>query len=356
MAITRQLDNGQKMTDWTEEVNDVANQYGLINARNMFAGQGVSQESIVFDKEINSTTLIPSTNRRAPNASRGKDRKHQTFSMVLPYFEHKDYVTPQDVQGHRMQGTPDSAEQLANVIATKIEDMRLAADQTREYMKLQAIKGLVATPTGVNYNMFTEFDITQTTIDFDLSNATSNIDNHVATLKRTIAKNALAGSRVGKIECMVSPQFFDKLVNHPRIREAYLYYAESSNRKDAIRGDLQTMEAWGVVDIFEYKGILFWSYDASFNIDNEDGTEEVTALFDADPTVEGGYTLVDGLGRNGYRSYFGPENTLSGANSVGSEMYLRQYTDPRDKFHEMELEMSSMYMLMKPQVSIKIVG
>lgn len=355
MAITRQLQNGQKLTDWTEEVNDIANQYGVINARGLFNGQGISQETMVFEKEINTITLINETNRRAPKASRGKDRKHETFALSLPYFEHKDYVTPQDVQGHRMQGTPDSPEQLGNVIATKLEDMRLSADQTREYMKVQALKGLVASPSGVNYNMFQEFGISQTTIDFELGDANTDVRQKVAQLKRTIAKNALAGARVGRIEVMVSPQFFDKLVNHPKVREEFLYYAESNNRKDALRGVLQTMEAWGVMDSFEYQGVLFWSYDATFNIDNGESVT-ATPIFGTDPTVEGGYTVVDGLGKNGYRSYFGPENTLSGANSVGSEMYVRQYTDPRDKFHEMELEMSSMYLLMKPQVSVKVVG
>lgn len=353
MAITRQLANGQKLTDWTEEVNDIANQYGVINARGLFAGQGISQETMVFEKETNTISLINETNRRAPNASRGKDRKHETFAMSLPYFEHKDYVTPQDVQGHRMQGTPDSPEQLANVIATKLEDMRLSADQTREYMKVQALKGLVASPSGVNYDMFNEFEITQNTIDFDLGTAGTNVKQKVADLKRYIAKNALAGTPVGQVECMVSVEFFDKLVNHPRIREEYLYYSESSNRKDALRGVLQTLEAWGVMDVFEYQGVLFWTYDATFNIDDGDSVTP-TAVFSTDTSVEGGYSIVSGLGRNGYRAYFGPENTLSGANSVGSEMYVRQYTDPRDKFHEMELEMSSMYMLMKPQVSVKL--
>lgn len=355
MAITRQLANGQKLTDWTEEVNDIANQYGVINARGMFAGQGVSQETVVFEKEINTITLINETSRRAPTASRGKDRKHETFSLVLPYFEHKDYVTPQDVQGQRMHGTPDSPQVLANVIATKLEDMRLSADQTREYMKVQALKGLVATPTGEKYDMFEEFGITQTTIDFELDTPTTDVRKKVAMLKREIAKKALAGARVGRIEVMVSPQFFDKLVNHARVREDFLYYAESNSRKDAVRGVLQTMESWGVMDAFEYQGVLFWSYDATFNIDNG-STVIATPVFGTDPTVEGGYTVVDGLGKNGYRSYFGPENTLTGSNAVGAEMYVRQYTDPRDKFHELELEMSSMYLLMKPQVSVKVVG
>lgn len=360
MAITRQLANGNKLTDWTEEVNEIDNQYGAINAANLFSGQGVSQESIVFDKEITTTTLIPRTDRRGGKQSAGKDRKIQTFSLALPYFNHVDYVTPQDIQGHRMPGTPDAAETLGNVIATKLEDMRMSVDQTKEFMKMQALKGISIDPDGgVLANMFNEFGVTQTTIDFDLGTDTTDIDLKIAELKRTVAKNAKSGGRVGRIEVMVSPEFFDALVNHPKIREAYLYYQVANNRSDAVRADLARFETWGVVDTFEHKGVLFWSYDAEFNLDDGDQTEttirgvgQVGGIGD-DGNVKVGYTIVNGM-RGLYRGYFGPSNNLSGANSVGQEVFAYQYRDPKDKYHEMELEMSPLYIMMKPQLSVKL--
>ena len=49
MATTRQLANGQKLTDWTKEVNDIANQYGAINGSGLFSGQGTSLTSMVCE-------------------------------------------------------------------------------------------------------------------------------------------------------------------------------------------------------------------------------------------------------------------------------------------------------------------
>ena len=360
MAITRQLTNGNKMTDWTEEVNDIANQYGAVNGMGLFSSQGISQTSIVFDKETNTTTLIPQTKRNAGAPTRGVDRKIETFSLSLPYFDHQDYVTPQDIQGHRMPGTPDQAETLGHVIAIKLEDMKLAADQTNEWMKISAIKGITVDTDGtILADMFDEFGTTRDVIDFDLGNAASDIDLHIAELKRTVAKNAKAGGRIGKIQVMVSPLFFDKLVNHPKIREAYLFYSVTNQRSDAVRADLARFETWGVVDTFEHKGILFWSYDAEFEIDQGDGTT-ATQVALGDVTFDGanaatgvGYTIVTGM-RNVYRSYFGPANTLSGANAIAGDINLYQYTDPKDKFHELELEMSPLHLLMKPQLSLRV--
>lgn len=350
MAITRQLENGNKVTDWTEEVLEVDNQYGAINGGGYFTGQGIATESVVFDKSIQTTTLIPRSERRGGKQTAGKDRKIETFSLALPYFNHIDYITPQDIQGHRKPGTPDQAESLGSVIATKMEDMRLAADQSTEFMKINALKGIsIDTDGGLLANMFDEFSVTQKEIDFLLGTDTTDVDGKIAELKRYIAKNAKAGGRVGKIEVMVSPEFFDKLVTHPKIREAYLHYQVSNSRSDVVRGDLAKFEKWGVVDTFEHKGILFWSYDAEFSRDQGDGTEITVRGIQANE----GFSVVNGM-RGLYRGWFGPANTLSGANQVGQEMSLLQYRDPKDKFHELELEMSPLYVMMKPQLSVKV--
>jgi len=360
MAITRKLTNGSTLTDWTEEVKEIDNQYGLLNGSGLFQGKGTSQTSIVFDRSETQIVLIPQSSRNGGPASKGMDRKVETFSLALPYHDHQDYVTPADIQGQRMAGTPDSPETLANVIAEKLTDMKLVGDQTNEFMKIQAIKGITKDGYGGTIaDMFDKLGLTATTYqrDFDLGNAASDIDGHISFLKRGVAKNAKTGGRIGKVEVAVSPAFFDALVSHPKIREAYLHYQVANNKSDAVRGNLAAMESWGVVDTFEHKGVLFYSYDAEFDIDDGDGTITTkVGLGDAterDGMEKAGFTIVKGI-RNGYRGVFGPANTLSGANSVGSEMMIYQYTDPKDKFHELELEMSNLYWMTKPQMSWRV--
>jgi hypothetical protein len=238
-------------------------------------------------------------------------------------------------------------------------------------MKLSAIKGVtVDADLNILADSFTEFGLNRVTdnliVDFDLGNAASDIDGHIAKLKRAVAKGAKTGGRIGKIQVMVSPTFFDRLVTHPKIREAYLHYSVTNQRSDAVRADLARFETWGVVDTFEHKGILFWSYDAEFLVDDGAGTETVLPALgnvgtadgsdgkDGDNAANGvGYTIVTGM--NGmYRSYYGPANTLSGANQIGGDINVYQYTDQKDKFHELELEMSPLHILMKPQLSYRV--
>lgn len=348
--ITRSLSNGSTVIDWDIEVNEIDNQYGLFNGLNLFDSKGVATETVVFDKNTITTTMIPQTSRRQGNQHYGKDRKLETFSLTLPYFEHADTIHPHDVQGWRKGGTPDQAEDLPNVRMEKMEDMVLNADQTKEFMKVSAIKGVTIDPEGNTLaDMFTEFGITQHEIDFDLGTAATKVDLKISELKRYIAKNAKAGGALGTIEVPCSPEFFDALTTHPNMVAAYNYYQNTGSQLN--RDDLSEYMKWGVVDTFRHKGITFYSYDAVFT--QPDGTEVRAFGTDVSSiTQQEGFSIVKDM-RGLYRGYYGPSNTLSGANTPGIEMYLREYRDPKDKYLELELEMSPLFVLTKPQVSVR---
>lgn len=346
MAITRSLSNGFQLVDWTDEIVNIDNQYGLINGLGLFRSQGITQTAVVFDKSVNDTTLLPQVSRRSRETTKGNDRKVETFSIPLAYFKHSDYITPEDIQGWRMPGTPDSPETFANVRVQKLTDMRYQVDQTLEYMKLQAIKGISSTPDGtVLKNMFTEFGLTQNVIDFDLGDATTDVDAKIAELKRYLTSNLKTGGVIGGIRVIVDPLFFDKLINHPQIRQAWLYYQNSGVQRN--RDNLSQFMSWGSVDQFEHRGVMFMTYDATFKLP-DDTTEKAIA----DNT---GFTIVDGV-RDLYRGYFGPSNKLSSANAPGREMFAYEFTDPKDESHEMQVETSPLFFITQPKMSVKVVS
>jgi hypothetical protein len=353
MAIVRTLSNGNKLVDWTEEVQEIDNQFGLLNGMNIFKSKGTSQESVIFEKEYKSSTLIPQTSRRGKPHSKGRDRQADVFSLALPYFSTEDDITASDLQGQREIGTEAGAKTLAKAIATKMEDMRVNIDQTKEFMQLEAIKGITVDPEGrIIADMFSEFGLTKSDyeVDWQLSETTFDIDDAIRKLKRTLAKNAKQGTGINGFSVLVSPEFFDKVVSHPRIREAYMQYAVVGANSDVVRGNLQSYEQWGVVDHFAHQGVNFLSYDAEFNApDHPDAVDGVVRGIAANEA----HTLATGV-RDLYRGYYGPANTLSGANAVGQELFMYQWDDPKDKYITMEAEMSPLYVCMKPPMCIKI--
>lgn len=342
MATTRSYGNGSQLVDWTDEILNVDNQAGLIGGMNLFRTQGISQTAVVFDKSMNDTTLLPQVSRRGRESTKGNDRKVETFSLPLAYFKHSDYITPEDIQGWRMPGTADGEEALARVRVQKLTDMRAQVEQSLEYMKLQAIKGISTTPDGtVLANMFAEFGIAQTTIDFDLGTATTDVNAKISLLKRTLQTNLKTGGVIRGINVVVDGSFFDKLINHSQVRQAYLYYA---SQRDVNRESTNQFMAWGSVDQFTYKGVTFMTYDHVFKL--PDDTTEAAVATDTGHVIAN----VNDL----FRGYYGPSNKLNGANSVGREMFAYEFTDPKDEFHEMQVETSPLFFATQPQTLIKL--
>lgn len=341
MPITRSFNDGNKVTEWTQEVNEIPNQYGFMRSQGYFRTQGTSQTAIVFDKNTTTITLLPQVSRRERNTTVGSDRKVETFSLPLAYFKHSEHITPEDIQGWRMPGTPDMAEALANVRVQKFADGRMAVDQTLEYMQIQAAKGISTTPDGaVLANMFTEFGISQEVQDFDLDNTSAVVNDKIAKLKRYISANAQSGGIIRGIDVYCGVNFFDVLVNHPSIKEAYLNW--SSNAQ--YRQDQSMYMNWGVVDVFEHKGVRFMTYPAEFNLPN--GTTAKVVGDDEAFVVP----RMDGL----FRGYYGPANKLSLANQPGREIFAFEYTDQKDEFHDIEFETAPLYFCTKPKVLVKL--
>src|SRR3990172_1233547 len=337
MSVIRSYFDSFKTEEMTDAINSIENQYGYVNSRNYFNMKSTGQTAIILDVNKHNITLLPQVNRGVHSATQGKERDVQTFALKLAYFKHQDKLMTEDIQGWRQPGE-EIQETLARATAEKLQDMRMAADQTSEYMKLQAFKGVFKTPEGTTVaDMFTEFGVTQKQIDFLLVTTTTDVDAKIAELKRYIAANVKQGGAISGVEVLVDPIFFDKLISHPQIRDAWKFYQNSGTQR--LRDDLADYMKWGVTDVFEHRGVRFLTYDAVFNLPN--GTTEQAV---ADDT---GHAY--GLGvRDLFRGYNGPSNKLSQANQPGREMFVRQYVDPRDEFVDFELEMAPLYFCTKP--------
>jgi hypothetical protein len=332
-----------KNADFVEAVQDVPLQYGYINSLNLFNVKSTNQTAIIFDKDSSSITLLPQVNRGDKSSTQGHEHAADTFALKLAYFKHQDRLTGEDIQSWRQIGSTDD-QTIAKATAEKLTDMRLAWDQTQEYMKLQAMKGIFKTPDGqVMANMFTEFAVTQDTVDFALGTSTTNVDQKIRQMKSLISKSVLNGGAMSGVEVLVDPVFFDKLISHPNIKNAYQFYANSG--KQNLRDDMSSYMKYGIMDTFEHRGVRFVSYDATFNLPN--GTTEVAF---GDST---GLAYAQGV-RDLFRGYNGPSNKLSAANQPGQELFMSTYMDPKDEFVEFEMEAAPLFFTTKPKSIIGV--
>lgn len=343
MTIIRDYFQSYKVTDFVDSIVETPLQYGYINSLNLFDVKSTNQLAIVFDKMMSTTTLLPQVQRGTKVTTQGKERDVETFALRLAYFKHADRLTNEDIQGWRAPGRTEE-ESIARATAEKMEDMRRAWDQTQEYMKLQALKGVFKTPDGTTMaDMYTEFGITQTNLDFVLGTSTTDIDSKIRQLKGLIAKNVKNGGAIGGVQVLVDPLFYDKLISHPNVKNAYQYYQNSGAQR--LRDDMTDYMKWGIMDEFSHRGVSFVSYDATFNL--PDGTTE-----DAFAASTG---IAHALGvKDLFRGYNGPSNKFSEANQPGQEIFMNTYLDDRDEWVEFEMEAAPLYFGTKPAAQIKV--
>lgn len=335
--------NSFKNSDFVDGVTETPLQYGYLNSKSgLFNVKSTSQTAIVFDKDYSSVTLLPQVNRGSKVGTQGKERKAETFTLGLGYFKHEDRLTAGDIQGHRVPGSTDD-ETIARATAEKMEDMRRAWDQTTEYMKLQAIKGVTKSPDGVVMaDMYSEFGITQLEIDFLLGASTTNVNGKIRELKSTISKNVKNGGTISGIEILVDSSFFNKLISHPQIINAYQYFAANTN---ILRESESKYMPWGVMNWFTHQGVTFVEYDATFNLPG--GTTEQAF------TTDTGIAYANGV-KDLFRGYNGPSAKLHEANQPGQELYVRTYLDPRDEYVEFELEAAPLMFTTRPASIVKV--
>lgn len=343
MGIILDFKNQFETTDFTAAINEEENRYGFVNSQNLFDSYNTSEKAVVFDKNTHNITLIPQVNRGSHTATTGKERAVETFSLPLAYFNHVDSLGAEDIYRWRQPGSTDK-ETVTRAAEEKVQDLRYLADQQTEYLKLQALKGIFKTPDGATVaNMFTLFGITQQEVDFTLNVSTTDINAKILDLKRKV-KAGLKTSTMNGVDVYLAEDDYDALVNHSQLK-AYYLLGDGASR--VYRENTASYEQWGVMDMFEHKGVRFIQYNPTFNLPNG-ATEDFL-------TAGSGIALPRGA-RGLFRTYNGPSNKMSQIGEPGQPMFLRTYVDPRDEFIDFQLEMSNLSFCTQPNSIVKFIA
>lgn len=338
--------NPFEVIDFTDAINEIDNQYGVIRQMGIFETQGTSLTTIDFDRIANTTTLIPASNPVAHNNGYKEDRDVANFAMRLSFYRDQDYLTPQDIQDKRQPGT-DMMESFNNAAAVKMTDMRYNADQTDEYLQFMAMTGALPAGTVPNttsmYELF-GLDVNDFTIDLETESNGTNIDAKLSQVKRAIGAGFKSGSPAGAVDFWLDYELYDELTNHVQLREAYQSYQNSGAQR--LRDDLSTYMSWGVMDMFEHRGIRFFAYNPDFN--QKDGS--TVSVLSAGQGI-----AVPRSSRGMFRGYFGPANKLPTANTPGTNEWYAFSRMTRDQeAYEMEIQSRRLYWATKPAAIIQL--
>lgn len=312
MAITRDFQNANQLTDWTPELNIIPNQWGFISSLGLFQERGITQTTFTFDERVLDQALLKDSVR----GERGLYNKNETrkvHSIPVPHFPFDDSLDPQAVQGQRATGSPDGETTLAIERTRVLERVRRNWAITMEKARVEAIKGNAYAPNGTIGNtagyFYNEFGVAQTTIDIDTGADPKAVSNKIEEIIAHIQDNVQNGGLVSNMIVVCSPSFFQKLINDDEVKDAYNFYVSTNQAGGAqpLRDRLTASNADVRFRSFEHRGLTFVEYRGNF---------EGTDLIETD-TAYAFPVGVSGM----FETLYAPANRFSYVNTVGLSQY-----------------------------------
>ncbi len=269
-----------------------------IGEMGLFRGQGVPTTSVQIEEKAGILALLP-TRRRGEPASLGTSEKRTVRALAIPHIPHEDAVRPEDVQNVRKFGTENTLDGVASVVNDKLMIMRQNHEVTHEYHRIGAIHGNILDSDGatVIYNLFTEFQVVETSVAFNTGVATTDIRQRCLAVARAI-ETALGALSHSGIHAFCGATWFEAFIGHAYVQDAYHRWRDSENlRNDPRKG-------------FEFGGITFEEYRGT--VSGVDFIDTNQARF-----------FPVGV-PNLFVTYYAPADFMETVNTIGLPVYAKQ--------------------------------
>ena len=324
---------GFATADYTQEINMIPNTFGRIQQMGLFgASEGVDTDMVVIDKVGQTLSVLAAKERGAP-ADRQNPETRETVLFQIPHFRIEDYITPMDVRARRAPGS-QQLDSIDRVRLKKTNTLRATHAQTMEFLRMGALKGKIIDGAGVELiDLYAEFGITEKAVDFKLGTDTTDVQKKAMEVKRHIELNVANGQVIDNFHSFVDPDFFDGLIGHPKVREAYQHYTSAP---DPLRNDARRRFPW--------MGIVWEEYNASVK-----GATGQTIKFV--PTKEA-RVFPTGV-QDMFANYFPPANHIEHVNTLGQEMYLFETTDPEGRWIKLDSESNALPICRRPGALVR---
>ena len=320
------------LTSLTEAINILPNQYGKLAEMNLFPQKSVRTRTICVEEQNGVLNLLP-TQRPGGPAVFADNVKRKMRSFTIPHIPYDDVVLPEEIQGVRAFGSESELQVMANIVAEHLQRMRNKHAITLEHLRMGALKGNIVDADGSTlYNLYSEFEITQKTVNFALSTASTDVKKKCLEVVRHIEDN-LRGEIMSDIHCLVSPEFFDALTSHSKVKEAYERWQDGA----ALRNDMRSG--------FPFAGIIFEEYRGQATDING-----VTRRFIAEGE---GHCFPLGTTQT-FVTYFAPADFNEAVNTLGLPLYAKQTARKFDRGIEIHTQSNPLPLCLRPSVLVKV--
>jgi hypothetical protein len=320
------------MTALTAAINILPNQYGRLDELGLFPIRPVRTRQVTVEERNGVLSLLPTQPVGSPGTV-GKRGKRSLRAFNVPHIPHEDVVLPEEVIGVRAFSTESELETIAGVVADHLQAMRNKHAITLEHLRMGALKGVMLDADGSELaNLFDIFNITPKTFDFQLGNKDTDVRQKCIDLKRYMG-NALKGERMSGVHVLVSPEFFDALSGHDKVKEAYHLWQEGAALRDDMRSD------------FRFAGVRFEEYSGEAS-DMDGKSRRFIAAGEGHAFPLG--TL------DTFATYVAPADFNETVNTLGQLLYSKQAPRKFDRGTDLHTQSNPLPMCHRPALLVKL--
>lgn len=313
-------------------------QPGRLGKLGIFNVQGIAQTNVIIEEKYGKLSLVQ-TSARGTVPKTQSTEKRIVKSFPLLWLPQTDTVIADEVQNIRAFGTEDATAGVAQTVNDKLSRLKQNLEVTKEYHRIGAIQGSLLDADGSTerFNWFTEFGISETEIDVDFSDLDLDIKVQVCMPIIRALEDALGAQTYGKIRVFCGDDFFDQLIWHPSVKDAYRTWQTGLGALDAVF----TINSPQVQrEGFPFGGIIWENYRGSVG----------SVKFIPDDV---GRVVVDGV-PDLFKEFYGPPPFTETVNTIGKPWYAKQQDLDWDLGVELLLVCCPLIMPTRPKVLIKL--
>jgi Phage major capsid protein E len=327
-------DDAFSMTSLTDAINKRPYMPGRIGQLGVFQAKGITTTDLWVEEKSGALSLVQTTARGAAGGSVARATRIGR-SFRAPHLQQNATVMADEVQNVRAFGSESVVETIQDLVNERNGEMQDNIAVTQEYHRMGAIQGLVLDADGSTlFNLFTEFSVAQQTQDFAFTTATTKVRSVIVAAKR-LAENELGGVMVTGWRAFCGKNWFDALVDHATVIEAYKY-----QQGQQLQSDLRETG-------FGYGGVAFEEYRGS--VAPQAGGAAVNFVHDDQAWL---VPIVPGM----YVTRFAPADYEETVNTIGLPFYAKQAPDPSgmNKYRALEVQSNPISLCLRPRAVIKL--
>lgn len=319
--------NGFSLTELTAAITEIPHVPTQLGDSGLFDYAGVATTTVQIEKEGSTLALVSAKARGAAGAAIGRNARNLR-SFVLPHLPLDDRLLADEVQGVRAFGSENGPTPVQTKLMEIMTLGKRRFDLTMEWQRVGALKGIVydADGTTVLYNFFTEFGVSQNTLDFELDQTTTDVR-----LKCDSAINAiedeLGGNPYSGMVAYCGRTFWQQLIGHKSVKETYLNQAQAAQLRNS------------PVDALDFGGVRWIKYRGAANGSQMIGANDAYIV----PTGVQGLLL----GR------FAPADYNETVNTIGLPLYAKGIEMRNGKGWDIEMQSNPLHFLTRPRAVIK---